>query len=561
MSRVTPAPTPTPTRAPLVRHLNNARSDITRWWHTWAPHLAVIAIVLLVALLAIPSLVSRYRYRHGRGLAHAHQVLRVAGLRALCRAARYTRPGWAQPLHLPRTRFHEAGARIGRVGTLWPRWFGMSHEEALGVIAPQRGGKTRRLLARLIGDSPGTVVMASTKPDLLKLTWRLLRGRTVYILDIDATLPASEHTRTIRSRARPWRSRTYTAVSAGWDPVVGCTDPSVAITRAEGFVGDGTGSDATNSKFFAGAAAQVLRCYFHAAALHRLTLDAVQRWAAVRSEEPVQLLKNNPHAVPGWGTELATLMRGESAGDIFKQLGVALKVFADPKVVARACSGTQFDVDAFLLSSDALFVLASDGKVNSAAYTTAFLDELMTRAQDLALGFPAQRHEPPLTVTIDELTGVATMPTFPQMLADSGGRGISIRWAAQGRSLLRMKWGQDKTTAILENTSWKLYLRGMSDGDYLAELEQLAGQRDVRHRGAHRNVPIMPQRAIRVLRRNHALVIGTALHMFRCGIRDIRFDRTPAPFGHRPTDLAAARDQPVAATESGRVPLTTRSIR
>jgi type IV secretion system protein VirD4 len=530
-----PRPTPSISRhlanpAPVLQHLQHARAAVERWWQHAAPHLlqAACGLVVVLALLAIIS--SRYRYRHGRGLAHAHQVLAVGGRRALRRNARYTRPGWSRPRWLPGAQFHQVGARIGRVGVLWPRWFGMSHEEALGVFAPQRQGKTRRLLARLVGDSPGTVVMASTKPDLLALTWRLLRGRQVHVLDIDAVLPPSDWTTTIRSAWRPWRQRTYQAMQAGWDPVIGCDDPTVAITRAEGFVGDGTQSDATNSRFFAGAAAQVLRCYFHAAALHGLTLDAVQRWAATRSDEPVQLLKNNPQAVPGWGSELATLMRGESAGDIFKQLGVALKVFADPKVVARACDVGQFDIDRFLRSGDALFVLASERNVNSAAYTTAFIAELMTRAQDLALEFPSRRHEPPLTVTIDELPGVATMPTFPQMLADSGGRGITIRWVAQGRSFLQSKWGEHGTTAILENTSWKIYLRGLTDGHYLAELEQLAGQRErkQRHGGGIRMVPILPQREIRVLRRNHALVIGTALHVFRCQLLDIRRDRTPA---------------------------------
>ncbi|MGI8665567.1 MAG: hypothetical protein ACR2N4_06000 [Jatrophihabitans sp.] len=62
----------------------------------------------------------------------------------------------------------------------------------------------------------------------------------------------------------------------------------------------------------------------------------------------------------------------------------------------------------------------------------------------------------------------------------------------------------------------------------------------------------MPQHAIRVLRSNHALVIGTALHMFRCGLRDIGRDRTPklvvrrrgnaTVIAPRPPEDAAPRD-------------------
>ena len=493
------------------------------WWLVPAT-LAVLTVVVLVAVI-----VGSGRYRHGSGLASSTQVNSVASRGALTSAAKYTRPGWERrPPKVERTvrgaaRFGDVGTRIGKAGwgRLW--WFGASHEDAIGVLAPQRQGKTRRLLARFAADAPGTVVVASTKLDALGLTRPLVGDRAVTVFDPDQIL-----TDDLRFDTQLVR----------WSPVIGCERSAVAIRRAQAFVGDGGESDATNSRFFAGSAAQVLQCLLHAAALSGASMTDVVRWAAdPRDRQPVKILTDHPTAAPGWSAILAGHTAGaRSEADVFKQLNLALNLFADPAVLAQASPGPggQFDVDTFLHSGDALYVLSSSQAVNSSAYTTMFITELLTRAQDVALSFEHHRWEPPVTFVLDELTNTARVPTFPQVLADSGGRGIAIRWAAQSRSQLVEVWGQHGAASMLANSTWKVILQGLDDAAFLGDLERLAGQVDQRVPGAGgvwtgdrapsprtRQVPALPAAEIRTQRKMTATVWATSLPPFRARLVDI----------------------------------------
>ena len=493
------------------------------WW-------VIPAVVLLVAAAVVLAVViASARYRHSNGLATSSQVSQVASRGALTSAARYTRPGWTKrPSRAERSaradaRFGDVGTRIGKAGwgRLW--WFGASHEDAIGVLAPQRQGKTRRLLARFAADAPGTVVIASTKLDALTLTRPLLGNRSVAVFDPDRILTADLERRAERVR---------------WSPVIGCERSPVAIRRAQAFVGDGGDSDATSARFFAGSAAQVLQCLLHAAALTGASMTDVVRWAAdPRDRQPIKILTEHAGAAPGWSAILAGHTAGaRSEADVFKQLNLALNLFADPAVLAQASPQPkgQFDVDAFLYSGGALYVLSSNQAVNSSAYTTMFVTELLTRAQDLALSFPYQRWEPPATFVLDELTNTARVPTFPTVLADSGGRGIAIRWAAQSRSQLIEVWGQHGAASMLANSTWKVVLQGLDDADYLGDLERLAGMVDQRVPGTRdwtgsgnsatvrlRQMPALPAAGIRNQRRMTATIWATSLPPFRARLVDI----------------------------------------
>lgn len=483
------------------------------WW--LIPLLLLVIAAVVLVLLAVSS----YRYRHGPGLASSGQVLGVSSRTALTSSARYTRPGWTRRRGCE---FREVGSRIGRTGLLGRTWFGASHEDAIGVLAPQRQGKTRRLLVRFIADAPGTVVAASTKLDLLDLSRPFVSSRRVILFDPDVVV-----TPELAADADVVR----------WSPVMGCEKSAVAIRRAAAFVGDGASSDATNAKFFAGSAAQVLQCLLHAAALGGHTMADVVRWAAdSRDPQALTILGAHSGAAPGWAGMLAGHVSGsKSEADVFKQLNLSLNLFADPDVLRRASPDPteQFDVDAFLTSGDALFVLSSNRAVNSSAYTTMFVTELLTRGQDLALEFDHQRWEAPVTFVLDELTNTARVPTFPAVLADSGGRGLAIRWAAQGRSYLVDVWGRQGAQSIMNNSTWKVVLGGMDDADFLSDLERLAGPVDRPVRGSlergPRSTPAMPIASIRTQRPMTATVWATSLPPFRTRLVDIGRDNEAKP--------------------------------
>ena len=181
--------------------------------------------------------------------------------------------------------------------------------------------------------------MASTKPDLLTLTRELLRGRTIHLLDMDNTLPAGDDTWTERIRGHWWQHGhkvTRAVHRIGWSPVGGCEKSAVAMQRADAWCGDADEAT-TNSAFFTGSAKQVLQCYLHAAALSRQSIAAVMRWASnPDDDEAVTILQRTPGANPQWAALLKSQMNGKSRQDVYKQLNLALDIFGDPEVIARA---------------------------------------------------------------------------------------------------------------------------------------------------------------------------------------------------------------------------------
>ena len=178
---------------------------------------------------------------------------------------------------------------------------------------------------------------------------------------------------------------------------------------------------------------------------------------------------------------------------------------------------------------DALFILASEDAVSSSRFTTAFAIELIHLAKLEALTFPNKRHEPPLTVNVDELVNTVRMRKFPNLLADSGGRGISVRWVAQGRAFLSAVWGEVGAGAILTNSTWKIVMRKLHDAAYLRDLEQLAGTypRSADDGLSQRDVPVLPMADIENQKEMTAVILAPLLRPFRAQLVDIGADSTP----------------------------------
>ena len=67
---------------------------------------------------------------------------------------------------------------------------------------------------------------------------------------------------------------------------------------------------------------------------------------------------------------------------------------------------------------------------------------------------------------LDEVTQTCPLP-LPSLLADAGGRGVQIMPVVHGAAQLRSRWGPDGARTILDTTSVKVFLPGISDPETL----------------------------------------------------------------------------------------------
>ena len=403
------------------------------------------------------------RLHPGRGFTHAFSLwLRWGRLASLRRSGRI-RPSLALLYRLLDSRQHSVflGRAHYRHGLHVPL------EEHLLVMAPPRTYKTA-FLADVILRYPGPVIATTTKPDVYALT-AAVRARLgdVYVFnpqDIGG-VPST----------------------FSWSPVDGCEDPATAIRRADAFAFSVSQKGVDDGSFWSSKASDYLRGYFHAAALAGFDLRAVAAWVSGADPDvPEQIL-----AAAGayqWAVTLSEL-RSEAqktTATVRMVMSRALSFMADPDLAASVLPvpGSGFNVPAFLRERGTLYMIAEavSGEAPVAPLFAAMASEIHYVAAQMGQASPSGRLDPPLLMGLDEVTQICPVP-LPSWLSDSGGKGIQVCAVVHGEAQLTGRWGDHGRQVILDTSSVKVFLPGITDTTTLDAVAKLCGQASWKIRG------------------------------------------------------------------------------
>lgn len=420
---------------------------------------------------------------------------------------------------------HQWGMFLGAVDG---RALYAQHEDSMAVVAIPRTGKTMRIAVGLVLDAPGAVLATSTKADLpLRTILARARKGPVGVFDPEdvAEMPVSQQVR--------------------WDPVAGCQDPDVAIARGRAWAAAAPMKGTTNGDWFADRAATILASLLHAAALDGRTMRDVARWAArlTTSEEPVTILTHHPAAEPGWAQKLAGQIHSRSdttAGSIETTLSGLLDPLASPRVMDSVCPGpgdVVLDVARLFRGRGTLYLLSRGGDGSAAPLVSMLADHVITAAQAMSQSEPGGRLDPPLRLVLDEAANIAPLPKLPELMADSGGRGITTCAFFQSFAQMRRRWGPDGDKEIYDSATIRLVLGGLADDEALQRLSHLCGQHRVKRVSTSRNrggghgsggsststhtewEPVMRPDQIRELPDGHALMFYRSRRVARLVLR------------------------------------------
>ena len=433
---------------------------------------AVIAIVLgaVLAASAVVTLLLRRRRakpdrRHHDGLSRA-QLSREIGALGVRERGRHVRPTLAG-VRLPPAR--TVGLLLGRdAHTSVAAW--ASCEDSLLVVGPPRSGKTASLVVPLAQSAPGPLVATSTRPEVARLV-APRRGDLQWAF-APASLDAPPD-----KRIAPLR----------WHPASGCGDPLVAVTRAQALVaaGSGLGGSVSNSDFWAGSAAAVMRCYLHAAALDDRPMADLLAWpASPRHPTPIRILERHPGAAAGWGDELRSASGDPRlAANMWAGVARALDCLRIPSV-ATACSPAAEDAwtpDDLLADPGSALWLWGDpsSQMSIAPLIAALVQAVIDTARRRAAAAEGGRLDPPLALVLDEAANIAPLPDLPVLLSDGGGTGVTTTVVLQSLAQARGRWGEARANAMWDAATWKLVLPGLAHSDDLASISRLAGEVEV----------------------------------------------------------------------------------
>ena len=112
----------------------------------------------------------------------------------------------------------------------------------------------------------------------------------------------------------------------------------------------------------------------------------------------------------------------------------------------------------------------------------AMAAEIHWVAAQLGQASPAGRLDPPLLMGLDEVTQICPVP-LPFWLSDSGGKGIQVCAVVHGEAQLASRWGDYGRQVVLDTSSVKVFLPGITDVTTLQAASTLCGQASWKVRG------------------------------------------------------------------------------
>jgi type IV secretion system protein VirD4 len=327
------------------------------------------------------------------------------------------------------------------------------------VLGPPRSGKTTALAIPNVICAPGSVVVTSTKPDILAATLPARRRvGECWLLDPAGAIRPPDGVRRIR-----------------WSPVAAARTWDESLVLARGMTGAARPSGRRGeSAHWTERAEALLAPLLHAAHLAGSGMEEVVSW----------VLRHDLDAASGIlganGVRLgADVLAGIGETDPREQSGIwssAAGVLAAYRAdaVLDHSGPVNYDPAGLVERRDTVYVCAPARHQDLVApIVVAFLDQARSGTyRDWAVG------RPPVTLVLDELANIAPIPDMGALVSEGGSQGVLTLGLLQDLSQARQRWGP-AADGFLTLFGAKVVLGGIADMSTLELVSRLAGEIDV----------------------------------------------------------------------------------
>jgi len=342
------------------------------------------------------------------------------------------------------------------------------NEQSIAVLGLPGSGKTSGILIPQALLWAGSLVSASTSPDVLRAT----RGRRLEIAkrrggDVFVYAPEDPDT---------W---VHGARNVGWVPTSGCQNATTCTTRVQAMLGPKPSKDDSgNAGFFYSNATQVLQAYFHAAALGAVPFSEVLDWiASYEVKRPASLIRER-HGHLLFASQLERLGSGRSASidDTFSSVSQAMmSITVDPAVIA-SCERDELDIDRFIDSASSLYVVSPGADQDAASLPAALIETIADRLIKRAR---VTRFDPPMLLLLDEVANIAPLPKLHTFITTGRKHGLLCTFAIHSLHQLKARWGESNGRVIWEAVGQKILFGGVEDKELMEGLSALLGEHKI----------------------------------------------------------------------------------
>src|SRR5699024_10594670 len=282
----------------------------------------------------------------------------------------------------------------------------------LWIMGP-RAGKTSCVCVPQILETRGPVVATSNKRDIVDLT-RGPRSRegVVWVHDVQGIIgePASWY----------------------WNPLSFVDGMENAEKLTDVFVSAMTNANAREDAYFGPTAKGVLARYFLAAALGERPITDVYRWVNDETDfTAVRLLRDAGEFGHAENLEGNQKVTSKQRDGIFGQVRTWVGILGNPKVSSWVRPDAnpnrpQFDPEAFVKSTDTIYLISREGGGSARAITAALVMSILHTAERVASRQAGGRLSTPLMAVLDEAANVVRWPELPDLYSHYGSRGIVV---------------------------------------------------------------------------------------------------------------------------------------
>ncbi|WP_025274192.1 type IV secretory system conjugative DNA transfer family protein [Haloglycomyces albus] len=337
-------------------------------------------------------------------------------------------------------------------------------ENSVLMAAAPRQGKTSQVVIPWLTDWKGPALATSVRSDIVLATHEIHRqqGRPVAVMDIGPT-------------AWPY--------PLTWSPVAGCSDYDKARRRAGVMVTVGRGGgDSTNAGFFHANAVNLLAAWLHAAALDSRDMSDVVDWALNPTNQIAVDILESRATTPSIAANLLGLYQAadETRSSLFNTVQTAIAPLLSDRAREVFCppSSQAIDLRSFLESEGTMYLLVPEQKSQELApLISAFVDEVVEVAMDMAHQSTTGRLDPPLGLFLDEVANITPLDNLPELMSYAAGSGLFVVAIFQELAQARHRWGSHAADMLWGAATVKLALGGLSGADAEA-FSDLAGRWD-----------------------------------------------------------------------------------
>ncbi|MFT2020351.1 hypothetical protein ACMA1D_31660 [Streptomyces sp. 796.1] len=242
-----------------------------------------------------------------------------------------------------------------------------------------------------------------------------------------------------------------------WNPAGGCEVREVAAARATALLAPVRPASLIESAT-ADAAETLLRCWLHAAAVDGRPFRQVHRWAqGTAAHEPVRVLRTNPKASSGMAGELeSTLTAHPERRDQAQELITTALGALSSIHIRDACSASRADalaLEGFIAEGGTLYVVGESledprNRPGAMPLLTALVAGVVEQARRLAERSAGGRLDPPLTLVLDDIAGVAPFPALPDVVANGPASGLQPLALMRSPEQARTRWPRTHASLV-----------------------------------------------------------------------------------------------------------------